>query len=440
MYLLVASWTGVPAAGVVAGLLFAFHPIRLSAIIHPSVWDASWTVFGMWFAERLFAGGRWRDAVGLAGAIALQLSASFYPLLAATFTLPPFAIWLALRGGPRKVSLAQLLFVALATAAAAAFVLGPYLGVETGGGTMLRRTFFYAPLTQYLPGRRLFPGIVMLALVLVALLPGRARPSLRIQGDPRGPLLAGAVLVALVAAGPSLTRLVPDGVGRVDLYGFFASFLPGLSAVRVVLRLSQGAHLALALLAGLGAAALLKRSGRGAPLVALALVLMAGFDVLRAPQLGFERRYRWIYESIGVDPHALEFFAELDRRGNDGPILELPLRIHPSQIPVANERILRTLYHGRRTSACFGSYGPPGRDRLVDLGARLPEPDAIRGLAELGFTTVVFEPRSREDRLELEQKYELFAAAGDGLELVHVTGKRRAFALHPEALPAASTR
>ena len=42
MYLLVLEWTGVPAAGIAAGLLFAFHPVALARVIHIHIYDLSW--------------------------------------------------------------------------------------------------------------------------------------------------------------------------------------------------------------------------------------------------------------------------------------------------------------------------------------------------------------------------------------------------------------
>ena len=52
-------------AGVVAGLLYAFSPIRVGFnITHPSVWDSGWLVFALFFSHRLFAHGRWRVALG----------------------------------------------------------------------------------------------------------------------------------------------------------------------------------------------------------------------------------------------------------------------------------------------------------------------------------------------------------------------------------------
>ena len=48
MLWLVRDWSGSAAAGVVAGLLFAFAPakIGLGFVTRPMITDASWTVMG----------------------------------------------------------------------------------------------------------------------------------------------------------------------------------------------------------------------------------------------------------------------------------------------------------------------------------------------------------------------------------------------------------
>jgi hypothetical protein len=373
MYLLVVAWTGRPAAGIVAGLLYAFHPARFQTISHPSVWDSSGTVLALFFAERWLSRGRWRHAVGLVAAIAFQIGASFYPLLAAFFLMLPFAAWLLWRHRLRHVSAAQIGFVVGGVTLAVALLLGPYLAAQSASGEMHRNAWFFAPLSGYLPGAPLFPGWVLLVLAAVALLP-RLRPAPGIQGNPVWPLLAGALLVALVAAGP--------------LYEALATVLPGLDAVRVVSRLRQDIYLALAVLAGLGAAALIRRSRRLAPLTAAALVLVAAFAVLRLPALGFERPFQWSYEEIAAKPEDIEFFAELERMGNRGPMLEIPFDWGKEVFHGAS-RILLATYHHRRTSACFGSFEPPGREELAALADALPKPEAIAALQALGFTTVV---------------------------------------------------
>jgi hypothetical protein len=39
MYWLVSDWTGVPAAGIVAGLLHGFHRVERANVVHPHIFD-----------------------------------------------------------------------------------------------------------------------------------------------------------------------------------------------------------------------------------------------------------------------------------------------------------------------------------------------------------------------------------------------------------------
>jgi hypothetical protein len=426
MYWLVASWTGVPAAGIIAGLLYAFHPIRMMYVMHPSVWDSAWTVFALLFAERLFAKGRWRDALGLAASIAFQIGASFYSLLAAVFLTPPFAAWLLLRDrlrhatapllrdrlrhatAPllrdrlRHATALQLVFVGGCAALSAALLLGPYLWSPAAGKLEHAALAFAAP-GSYLPGGRIFPGWCLVGLAALGALWPRGG-WLRIEGDPRGALLCGALLVAGVAAGPTLPETaaehLPEGLAALvpDLWAGFAALLPGLGAVRIVERLMQGVLIALCILAGLAAAALIQRSGRFGGLVAAAVLGLAAADTLRIDSLGIEQRFSFEYADIRPDEDALAFFRALEHRGNHGPILEVP--VYPqATTPATTPRIQQSLYHGRRTSACFGSYLPPQRARLEALAERLPRPAAVEELVDLGFTTVVFHHPDRGDPL-----------------------------------------
>jgi hypothetical protein len=435
-YLLVVAWTGVPAAGIAAGLLYGFHATRLADIAHPSVWDTAWTPFALLFAQRLFSHGRWRDAVGLAASIALQIGASFYALLAAAFLTSPYAIWLIHRQRLRHASPAQVAFVVVATALAVAALLGPYL-LAPAEADMHRSRVAFAPLKAYLPGAQLFPGWTLLALAAASLLQA-PRPSERRAGDPRWPLLAGVLLVALVAAGPShralLEPVLPDGASAFvpDLYRAFAAVLPGLDAVRVVRRLCQGVYVGLAILAGFGAAALIRRSGRLAAASAVGIVLVAAFDVVRAPSLGFERTYRWGYAEIRPSDEDVEFFAELERRGSAGPILELPVDQGWSVVD-GPPRILLAAYHQRRTSACYGSYFPAGRRELAQLAARLPDPDAIASLSRLGFTTVLLHGAGGHPRgLRQLRRMERAAREHAGVARIHTAGTKAAYRLDVE--------
>jgi hypothetical protein len=393
MYLLATDWTGVPAAGICAGLLFAFHPLRLDNIYHPTELDIGWTALALFFARRLLATARWRDAVGLALAGSLQLAASFYPTLAAALLAIPIGFWLLRSYGLRRAGVARLAFVAAGIALAAAVVFGPYLA-ERGAapGHLARGVYFFAPWPDYLPGRELFPGWALLGLAALGLaLPRRlAFPGL--ARDPRLALCAGALLVALVAGGPLVdTVLSPFGVG-LDApapYEILASLLPGLSAVRVIERLSAGVVLVLALLAAAGVAGAARLSRRRAGAVGAAL---AGLSALSVAAPSFARAGpapRLVAERIRPRQEILDFFATLEAKGNRGAILELPYEAEVFQALWAPQRILASAWHRRRTSACFGSYFLPERERVAALAAALPGAEAVRELAALGFTTVV---------------------------------------------------
>jgi hypothetical protein len=344
MYLLVARWTRRRAAGVVAALLFAFHPLRLANITHPTVWDLSFTVFALYFAERLFREGRWRDAAGLAAALALQVAADYYPLVAASLTAAPFAVWLWLRRAPRRASALQIALPVAAALAAVYLVLGPYLEARSAG-TLPRYDggFHYARWAGYAPSAPLFFGRTLVALALAGAVAPRALPG--VAGDPRPALDAGAALALLVAAGPDtgaqLGRVASFAAG-FDPHALLAALLPGLSSVRVVERLSLGALCVACVLAGAGSAWLLARSGRHRDAVAGALAvaaLVACFGML-AP------RYQWRLEPIHPGEAPIAFFRELEVQGNTGALFErCPTR--PSARPPRC---------GRRSTSC----SPPG--------------------------------------------------------------------------------
>jgi hypothetical protein len=392
MYLLVAEWTGIPVAGIAAALLFAFHPVRIDRIFYVSDWDGSWTVLALLFSRRLFAHGRWRDAVGLTLAGALQIAAHFYPTLAAVLLAIPFAVWLAAAYGLRNARPAQLAFVSLGVALAAAIVLGPYQAASAAAPGHFERGYqFYAPWQMYLPGTWFFPGWLELGLVAAGLaLPRRLGLPALAGRDPRFALAAGALLVSVIAAGrlgDSILAPLAGGFAGVNPYEILASVLPGLDMVRAVERLAGGVLLALAILAGVGAAACVRLAGRRAAPVGALVVVLVALEVLALPHLGRETP-RLRIDAIRPAPELLAFYAELEARGNRGPIVELPFE---SGLGLfwAPKRILASAWHHRRTSSCYASYTLPGREELAALVARLPEADAVRGLAALGFTTIV---------------------------------------------------
>ena len=207
-----------------------------------------------------------------------------------------------------------------------------------------------------------------------------------------------------------------------------ASVLPGLDSVRAVHRLGAGVHVVLSVLAGMGVAVLLRTSGRYRRFAAPALILLAAFEVLRAPALGFERSYHWVVESIRPRRETVEFFETLEEKGNRGPLFEVPCFDHRLQTGVdMPRRILLSAYHHRRTSACFASYRPPREAELAAIAQRLPQDEALRELAALGFTTLLVHHRGGAGRV-WKRRFATSAKRPDApLRLLHATTDMTAF-------------
>lgn len=388
MFLLVREWTGVTSAAIVAGLLFGFNPMRLGGITHPSQFDDTWTVFAIYFAYRLFVHARWRDAFGLALSFCLQATESFYPFLAAVVGVPPLVAWMLLSQRPYKIRLLQIAVIGAIAVGVLIWFYGPYLDTRALGLLSDRsggQTF--APLVSYLPGQRHFPGIVVLLAALAAVLAGRRGLAPTLRGDPRRALFFSGLLVAWFAAGP--LPAMRFGVPIPDLYGALGTLLPGLDSIRVVSRLAVGVQFALVVLAGIGTAALVRRAGAYGAVTGLLLVGLAGLDSLRpiAPEL--RPRIEWQAMPLAVAAETQAFYEELENLGNHGPLFELPFDYGNDSYRWAPTRILASHYHGRKTSACFGSFYPTRRKRLLSLAESLPNAQALEQLRTLGFTTIV---------------------------------------------------
>jgi hypothetical protein len=239
-----------------------------------------------------------------------------------------------------------------------------------------------------------------------------------------------------------VTILAPFG-GDLETpipYQILSSFLPGLDTVRVVMRLCVGVVLVLSLLAAPGVAACVRLSGRFAAPAAVALVALAAFAVLGVPLPGHAEGSRVALMEIRPKPEILDFFARLEADGSRGTMLELPYENLEGAL-AAPPRILAGAWHHRRTSACFGSYAVPEREKVAALAAALPRPDAVRELAGLGFTTIVV----HDPKGWFGGKIARRLARGTGCRHVRLrpllaTEVARAFAIEVDGLPPAGSR
>jgi len=423
LFLLVRDWTGSTAAALVAALLFAFHPVRRDEVLHPYAWDDGWAALALFFAVRLCERGRWRDALGLALSGALQLGSSLYATLGAACLALPLAGWLAALHGRRPPQWGRWLAAGAVWVAAAAAIFGPYLARRAEGGLAPRTSQYLLEWSSVLPSGSYWPGPLLLALAALGL---ALRGSRFARGwrDPRWALATGALLALVVSAGgePLLPGL-PQALARI---------VPGLDAIRGLSRLYSAVLLALCILAGLGAAALVRAlPARLRAAAAVLLVLAAYIDTLRPASLGLAPRVAYTMAEIAPPPAALELFERLAAQGDHGPIAEVPLhrRTHRRN----NEAILLSAYHHRRTSACRNSYLPQGLAALETTLAAVPAPAALDRLRALGFRTVVVHHAPGSPVGEaLRRRFAARAAApGSGLRLLAGNASYSAWSIAP---------
>jgi len=405
LFVLVRDWTGLSAAGLVAALLFAFHPVRLDEIVHPYAWDNAWAALALFFGVRLCEHRRWRDAIGLSAAGALQLASSLYATLGVVCLGLPILGWLLGSQRLREQRPLQWVAVALCVGAAAAACYGPFLARRAEGALAPRSHQFFLAWSSLAPDGAYWPGLALLTLAGAGLALGGSRFPRGACRDPRWALLLGALLALFAATGGA--RVVLSGSAPGDpptmlvpnLYAWLARSVPGLDLIRGVSRLYSGVLLALCILAGLGAAALVRAAPeRWRSAVAAALVLAAGVDTLRPAGLGLSPRVAFEMTEIAPARKQVEFFQALADRNNSGPIAEVPLD-RKTQLR-NNTAILLSAYHHRRTSACRNSFLPARLGELEATLARLPAPGAVQELRDLGFTTIVVHHESGSPRLE----------------------------------------
>jgi hypothetical protein len=401
-------------------------------------------LLGLYFARRLFAHGRTRDALGLATACLLQMGASFYPFFAAALAALPLLTWLVWHTGVKQLPLGRLLLAFAIVAAGSLVLFAPYLGHE-GVEIHGRSQMYYAAWSSFLPGGAHFLGWFGLLLVALAFALGRRRALAGISGDPRAALVLAALLVALFATGGNqharmlvLTGAEPPPVLLPNPFRALAAWLPGLAGVRLPGEFALAVRELGCILAGLGAAALLRwLPPRVVPGASFALIVVAFGVTIGLPlPLGDSRP---AFGALRIRPadSTIAFFDSLAAAGNRGPLLELPTdREDRSYVFLrAPEQQLLSAYHHRRTSGCYVSFIPEAVGELAALDHELPSPPALARVRELGFTTVVIHHGERVPAgVEIAARVRRTAAAGNAeLEPLATAPGLTAWALRGEA-------
>lgn len=233
-FLLIRELTGSTAAGVLAGLAFAFAPYRLAQLSHLQVLSAQWMPFVLYGYRRYFDTGRRAPLIGGTVALVVQnLSCGYYLLFFAPFVGLYVVYEMASRGRLREWTLWRTWMLTGAIALAATYpFLDPYFEVRQQGDVGVRTaeeialfsadthafvtpspaSWFWA---ERLPGfpkaeGEAFPGLTIVLLAVLGVAAGLTPPRRQAPDARRPPtppwqqVLVGTItmlwLVYLVAA------------------------------------------------------------------------------------------------------------------------------------------------------------------------------------------------------------------------------------------------
>ena len=393
MHLLARSLTGSEAAASVAGLICGFAPYHFTHLLHIQLQALYFLPLSFFFLHRLFTADRRSDTIGLGVVTALQTISSIYYGVIGAIGLACAAVVLIV--GTGRITDWRLFRRGVAAAALALIVAAPwsipYLRVarDIGGGRTLYEasngsavwsSYLQAPETNLVYGRTgwLRPG-------------GRA--PLPFKDGPEQPLFLGFAAMLLAAAG---ALAAPKGLKRIAmvyavlaLVGFVLSLGPngirtlyaalygtlvGMSAIRASARFAVLTILGVAMLAALAVRALELRAprvGRFAGVTAFALIALEfcnGAIAFPAPPALTTAAGRWLRDQPG-----------------SGAVVCTPITPFAGNTPC----MLQALEHRRAIVNGYSGFRPPFFEALLDTVNRLPSPQALVTLHELGVEFIV---------------------------------------------------
>ena len=394
-YAVIKAWTGDAIAAFVAASAFAFNTHLLVRLAHVQALQAYGLPLALFAADRLLVNHRTRDAVWLAVWMTAMAYTSGYFFIFATVMLA--VVLLARTADWLRQPLAVLPRFALAAALTTAAVFPlflPYQRVahEQGLVRSLQNVGEYsATLKGYLAaaGRlhystwsaplfqndvdAFFPGVTVLVLAVAAVVLGwRDRTSAALCIRRRTTMLIGIAVVGVVL---SLGTHTP-------VYGWLYAVFPPLSAIRAAARFGNLFLLAMALLAGIGAA-LLRASGafgRHATAATVVLVVLVNAEAIRAP-FHFTR-----FEGI---PNLYSILAK-----EPGRVVLVEQPFYPPQGVFENaEYVLNSTAHWRPLMNGYSGFTPESYRAFADTFWFFPREHAIQAMRRAGVTHVMVHPR-----------------------------------------------
>jgi hypothetical protein len=379
----ISGWTGSRAAGIVAGLAYAFNAHTLVRFGHLQALHVQYLPVALYALHETIARGERRWILVLAAALVLQaLTSNYLLVMAAIAMLVAVAVrpdaW---RIGPLKALLAA---AALASIVLAPF-LYPYWLAHTQQG--LVRSFddvamYSATWRDWLStgGRlhyewwsrhwfaeassSLFPGIIVSLLAVAALARGEG------WRDPRA-----RMALAIGAAGAAMAF-----GANLPGYRLLYEHVPLLQGIRAVSRFGWLTLFALPILAGFTVAAWTRRRSPSAA-AAITVLLSAAVTVeaLRAP-MGFT-----VYTGI---PKIYDRVASMP----DIVLAEMPFPPRGS-IQDNGPSVLYAAWHLKPLLNGYSGFTPASYATHEAVMRLFPQPDSVRSLRAIGVTHVLLHKR-----------------------------------------------
>lgn len=373
IFMLAAKLTGSQAAGISAGIVFAFVPYRFEHYMHLELQWTVWIPWTFWALHRLFETGSVRDAVLLGIFITLQFMSSIYYGLFLVVLLAVCAVFLLF--GTRRAEIRTRMTALVIAAATAAILIVPYAipylaAHRTFGARPEAQIVMFsarpssyraATSTNYLygersarigrPERRLFPGILPLLLAVVGLL--LYSPT-------------NQALMYLIG----LTMAFEMSLG---LQGYTFSFLyqhvPAFDGLRAPARAGIFAVFFLAVLAAYGHAALERALGRRMQRVLMVIfpaVLLLEYWVAPLPLTAYMTAAPPLYRWLQTQP--------------TGVVAEFPMP-QPDGMPAHEPRYeyMSTFHHMPLINGYSGYYPDSYLNRLERLRG-MPDDTALQSL------------------------------------------------------------
>jgi hypothetical protein len=394
MYLLARELTGRRDAAFLAGLMFAFSPVRALHVSHIQVLAWGWIPIALWGLHRSIAALKASDgtrrstyALGVfVAAFIVQAMSNgyffYYLTIASAFVVAGELASRSTSAAARWRILRALSVAAFVILVAIAFVAVAYLSVRRQYGFVRPyddwktysanvRSYLSAPATVRLwstwlrgddfPERQLFPGLI----VLVGAVAGIWRGPRRLRSATLYGVLAAAAFLLSLGPEPAAWsyRLLPSGP-----YGWLARVVPGMDGLRVPARLGVLVLLSLVVLAALGFARVLARLQ---PRVRLVLVVLIGIAIFAE---GWAVPLRMAPVEARGRPSDRSAYRWLAQQP-EGAAIELPI-LEWSIDPTLTYQFA-TLMHGHPIVNGYSGYGSALQEFLGGAASPLNDVDAM---------------------------------------------------------------